>query len=82
MSVQVPTWGFARLSSRESLLKDFFSTIAAPPKQVPSKRDTLRLAIPSKGRMAEDTQQLLKVLAAHLLLQVAAASESKEFLAL
>ena len=35
--------------------------LAAPPKQVPSKRDTLRLAIPSKGRMAEDTQQLLKV---------------------
>lgn len=32
----------------------------APPKQTPSKRDTLRLAIPSKGRMAEDTQQLLK----------------------
>lgn len=29
-------------------------------KQAPSKRDTLRLAIPSKGRMAEDTQQLLK----------------------
>lgn len=34
---------------------------AAQVKQTPSKRDTLRLAIPSKGRMAEDTQQLLKV---------------------
>lgn len=34
---------------------------AAQTKQAASQRDTLRLAIPSKGRMAEDTQQLLKV---------------------
>lgn len=43
-------------------------SVSAQPKQAPSTRDTLRLAIPSKGRMAEDTQQLLKVhCAAHFL---------------
>jgi hypothetical protein len=35
------------------------SAVTKPTKLV--ERDTLRLALPSKGRMAEDTMQLLKV---------------------
>ena len=38
---------------------------ASPPRDL-APRDTLRLAIPSKGRMAEDTLTLLQVLAIQL----------------
>lgn len=42
------------------LLTLFDDLVAAPPtKRVP--RTAIRLAVPSKGRMAEDTLQLLKV---------------------
>lgn len=48
-------------STLYGLVMSSSSLHAVAPKQAASQRDTLRLAIPSKGRMAEDTQQLLKV---------------------
>lgn len=38
--------------------------IAAPRPTTLQQRDNLRLALPSKGRMAEDTLQLLRVCSA------------------
>lgn len=44
------------------------ATVTKLPKPIP--RDSIRLGLPSKGRMAEDTMQLLKVIA-HLASDIA-----------